>query len=189
MKKFLEKAIAALLLGALIVSCSTKGKISSADANAWKTADSIRKLIVAPTFKKVDYKITDYGASLDSTVKSTEAIRKAIEACHTNGGGRVIVPKGTFLSGPIHLKSNVNLHLEDGAKILFSRDVNDYKPLVFSRWEGMECMNYSPLIYAYEQENIAITGNGILDGNANNEYWWPWKAKKNTDGKKEYQIN
>lgn len=178
MNKLFNKAIALLFLGSLF-ACSNPGKTttSSETEKAWATADSIRKLIVAPTFKDADYKITDYGASLDSTVKSTEAFKKAIEACHAEGGGRVIVPKGTFLTGPIHLKSNVNLHLEDGAKILFSRDVDDYKPLVFSRWEGMECMNYSPLIYAYEQENIAITGNGILDGNANNEYWWPWKAK------------
>lgn len=177
MQKLLNR-IAALLLGGLFISCTANVKESSAESGVWKTADSIRNLIVVPTFKKVDYKITDYGAGLDSNVKSTEAFKKAIEACHTKGGGRVIVPKGTFLTGPIHLKSNVNLHLEDGAKIVFSRDVDDYKPLVFTRWEGMECMNYSPLIYAYEQENIAITGNGILDGNANNEYWWPWKAKK-----------
>lgn len=145
---------------------------------AWQRADSIRELIVAPTFRDQNYLITDYGASPDSTVKSTAAINRAIELCHQQGGGRVVVPKGTFLTGAIHLKSNVNLHLEDGAKLLFSRDVNDYKPLVKTRWEGMECMNYSPLIYAYEVENIAITGNGILDGNANNEHWWPWKAKK-----------
>ncbi|RZJ27692.1 MAG: glycoside hydrolase family 28 protein, partial [Chryseobacterium sp.] len=109
---------------------------------------------------------------------STSAFKKAIETCAANGGGRVVVPKGTFLSGAIHLKSNVNLHLSDGAKILFSRNPDDYLPMVFSRWEGMELMNYSPFIYAYEQENIAITGNGILDGNASNDYWWPWKAKK-----------
>ncbi len=179
MIKKVFNTIAALVITASFFACSsTKNNNASVTAAAWKTADSIRNLIVAPTFKNQDFKITDYGASLDSTVKSTEAFKKAIEACHANGGGRVIVPKGTFLSGPIHLKSNVNLHLEDGSKILFSRDLEDYKPLVFSRWEGMECMNYSPLIYAYEQENIAITGNGVLDGNANNEYWWPWKAKK-----------
>ncbi|MFC5282048.1 glycoside hydrolase family 28 protein [Pedobacter alpinus] len=158
-------------------SCAQKKQISYTE-RAWVTADSIRKLIKAPEFKKKDFKITDYGAGTDSTVLVTEAFAKAIKACHENGGGRVIVPKGTFLTGAIHLKSNVNLHLEDDAKIKFSRDTKDFLPLVFTRWEGMELMNYSPLIYAYEQENIAITGNGILDGNANNEYWWPWKAKE-----------
>jgi len=178
MKEKIFNKLAVLLFLAGLIFCSNTKNISLAENKAWDTADSIRKLIVAPVFKNVDYKITDYGATLDSSVKSTEAFKKAIDACNVNGGGRVIVPKGTFLTGPIHLKSNVNLHLEDGAKILFSRDVDDYKPLVYTRWEGMECMNYSPLIYAYGQENIAITGKGILDGNANSDYWWSWKAKK-----------
>src|SRR5690606_13264371 len=148
------------------------------EADPWAKAEEIRSQIKAPTFKNKNYLITDFGASTDSTILSTKAFEKAIQICAADGGGRVVVPKGTFLTGAIHLKSNVNLHLEDGAKILFSRNPDDYLPVVFSRWEGMELMNYSPLIYAYEQENIAITGNGILDGNANNEYWWPWKAKK-----------
>ena len=178
MRKLLQKAFITLSIGSLVACSSLSNKKASLDDDPWLVADSIKKLIVAPTFKNDDFKITDFGASLDSNVKSTEAFKKAIAACVANGGGRVVVPKGTFLTGAIHLKSNVNLHLEDGSKILFSRDLDDYKPLVFTRWEGMECMNYSPLIYAYEQENIAITGNGILDGNANNDYWWSWKGKK-----------
>lgn len=163
----------------LLAGCREHQKKEGQDSSqAWEAADSIRTLIVEPSFAKKDFVITDYGAGLDSNILSTMAIQKAIEACYLDGGGRVIVPAGTFLTGAIHLKSNVNLHLEDGAKLLFSRNVEDYKPLVKTRWEGMECMNYSPLIYAYGQENIAITGKGILDGNANNENWWPWKAKK-----------
>lgn len=171
--------MAAVLPFSFLVGCGeTQTKQMSETEQAWAVADSIRTLIVPPTFADRDFVITSYGAGSDSTVLSTAAINNAIEACHAEGGGRVVIPAGTFLTGAIHLKSNVNLHLEDGAKLLFSRDVEDYKPLVKTRWEGMECMNYSPLIYAYGQENIAITGNGILDGNANNEYWWPWKAKK-----------
>ena len=163
----------------LLVGCGGDQKETvSTNDKAWELADSIRNLIVEPTFADKEFLITSYGATLDSTKLSTVAINKAIEACHLDGGGRVIIPQGTFLTGAIHLKSHVNLHLEEGAKLLFSRDTEDYKPLVKSRWEGMECMNYSPLIYAYGQENIAITGKGILDGNANNEFWWPWKAKK-----------
>lgn len=173
------KTVVTVLVVSVVIGCGGNPQSKQNDTSqAWKTADSIRELIVAPTFREKDYLITDYGAGLDSTIKSTEAINKAITICHEEGGGRVVVPKGTFLTGAIHLKSNVNLHLEEGAKLLFSREVDDYKPLVKTRWEGMECMNYSPLIYAYEVENIAITGNGVLDGNANNEYWWPWKAKK-----------
>ncbi|PRD54608.1 glycoside hydrolase family 28 protein [Sphingobacterium gobiense] len=179
MKQVRNLLIAAVLPFSLLVSCGEPQKTQEQETDqAWKVADSIRTLIVEPNFAKKDFLITEYGAGSDSTVLSTQFINDAIEACHTDGGGRVVVPKGTFLTGAIHLKSNVNLHLEDGAKLLFSRNTEDYKPLVKSRWEGMECMNYSPLIYAYGQENIAITGKGILDGNANNEHWWPWKAKK-----------
>jgi polygalacturonase len=179
MKK-LNRYFSFLLLIATFNGCGQlkNQSATTTEADPWAKAEEIRSQIKAPTFKNKDYRITDFGASTDSTILSTKAFEKAIQTCAAGGGGRVVVPKGTFLTGAIHLKSNVNLHLEDGAKILFSRNPDDYLPMVFSRWEGMELMNYSPLIYAYEQENIAITGNGILDGNANNEYWWPWKAKK-----------
>jgi polygalacturonase len=83
------------------------------------------------------------------------------------------VPVGSFLTGAIHLKSNINLYVSEGAVIKFSNDPNAYLPAVYTRWEGIECMNYSPLIYAYKQKNIAITGKGILDGQGEN--WWKWK--------------
>src|SRR5690606_24838094 len=105
----------------LLIGCGETPNKRETD-KAWQTADSIRALIVEPTFAAKDFVITEYGAGLDSAILSTKAINGAIEACHSNGGGRVIVPKGTFLTGAIHLKSNVNLHLEDGAKLLFSRD-------------------------------------------------------------------
>jgi len=85
-----------------------------------------------------------------------------------------VVPAGEFLTGAILLKSNVNLHLAEGATLKFSTDPAKY-PLVFTRWEGIECMNYSPLIYALEQENIAVTGKGTPDGQAARENWWDWK--------------
>src|SRR5690606_17879635 len=128
MRKLLQKAFITLSIGSLVACSSLSNKKASLDDDPWLVADSIKKLIVAPTFKNDDFKITDFGASLDSNVKSTEAFKKAIAACVANGGGRVVVPKGTFLTGAIHLKSNVNLHLEDGSKILFSRDLDDYKP-------------------------------------------------------------
>ena len=89
-----------------------------------------------------------------------------------------MVPSGIFLTGAIHLKSNVNLHVTRNATILFSQDTNKYLPVVFTRFEGVELMNFSPFIYAYAQESIAITGSGTIDGNAGNEAWWPWKGKK-----------
>jgi polygalacturonase len=91
-------------------------------------------------------------------------------------GGRVVVPTGRFLTGPIHLRSNVNLHVQKGGTLAFSRNQQDYLPAVFTRWEGVELMGYSPFIYAFEQENIAITGEGTLDGQASPNHWWPWKG-------------
>lgn len=138
-----------------------------------KEIEALRKLIKAPRFAARQFLITKYGAVGDGKTLNTEAFKKAIDACNKQGGGRVIVPLGVFLTGAIHLKSNVELHLVDSAKIVFSRNSKDY-PIVFTRWEGMELMNYSALIYAYGQKNIAVTGNGTLDGNADADNWWNW---------------
>jgi polygalacturonase len=92
----------------------------------------------------------------------------------------VVVPRGTYCTGAIQLKSNVNLHLMEGAVLKFSTDPHQYLPVVFTRWEGIECMNYSALIYAFEQKNIAITGKGILDGQGAIGNWWSWKGTKET---------
>lgn len=154
-----------------------QGTVWHSTAEPLNEIAKLRKLIKAPVFKKKDFIVTKYGAISDGKTKNTAAFKKAIEACSNSGGGRVIVPAGTFLTGAIYLESNVELHLENNAKILFSRDAKDY-PIVFTRWEGMECMNYSSLIYAYGEENIAVSGKGTLDGNANNENWWNWNGSK-----------
>lgn len=111
----------------------------------------------------------------------TDAIRKAIEACHRAGGGRVLVSGGTFLTGAVHLKSGVNLHVAEGATLRFIPDPSKYLPVVRTRFEGTECMNYSPLIYAFEQENIALTGKGTLDGSASWETWWDLVRRHSRD--------
>lgn len=118
--------------------------------------------VIQCTFPDKDFVITRYGAKADGKKINTQVIARAIEACNRAGGGRVIIPKGEWLTGPIHLKSNVNLHLEEGATIRFTDNPADYLPAVMTSWEGLECYNYSPLIYAFECENIAITGKGIL---------------------------
>ncbi|HEX7318265.1 MAG TPA: glycoside hydrolase family 28 protein [Pyrinomonadaceae bacterium] len=144
----------------------------------WARVPEILKRIKAPTFAKRDFALTKYGAKGDGKFDNTEAFRKAIAACNKAGGGRVVVPTGTFLTGPIHLLSNVNLHVSEGATVKFIQDPKAYLPLVFTRWEGMELMNYSPFIYAFEQRNIAVTGTGTLDGNSDDEHWWPWKGQE-----------
>ena len=132
--------------------------------SGWGQADKILSGIKAPQFPAKDFNITDYGAVGDGKTNCTQAINKAISAANKAGGGRVVVPPGTFLTGAIYLKSNVNLYISQGAVVKFSTDPNQYLPAVFTRWEGVECMNYSPLIYAYKEKNIAITGKGTLDG-------------------------
>ena len=135
--------------------------------------------IKPPVFPSRTFPITKYGARSDGQTNCTAAFQKAIAACTKAGGGRVVVPQGTFLSGAIHLKSNVNLVVSKGATIKFSKNPKDYLPVVFSRWEGTELMNYSPFIYAFEQHNIAITGEGTLDGQSGTDSWWPWIGRAN----------
>jgi polygalacturonase len=146
-------------------------------STGWAAVPGILARIRPPRFAARDFKITDYGAIEGGSTDNTEAIRKAIAACNSAGGGRVVVPRGTFLTGAIHLKSNVNLHLSEGATLKFSADPAKYLPVVYTRFEGTECMNYSPLIYAFEQENIAVTGRGTLDGGASDENWWKWARR------------
>jgi polygalacturonase len=137
--------------------------------------EQILARIRPPQFPDRVFEITHFGARDGGRVTATDAIRKAIQACAAAGGGRVLIPAGVFVTGAIHLASNVNLHLEEGATLRFSQDPQDYLPVVFTRFEGTECMNYSPFIYAFEQTNIAVTGTGTLDGGADADHWWPWK--------------
>lgn len=146
--------------------------------NPWKQVNKIVSNIKPPVFADRDFVITKYGAVGDGVSNCCMAIKNAIEACNRAGGGRVVVQAGNYCTGPVYLKSNVNLHLEKGATLLFSTNPDDYLPLVFTRWEGIELMNYSPLIYAYKEHNIAITGEGTLDGQASNKNWWPWKGRR-----------
>jgi polygalacturonase len=117
----------------------------------------------------------------DGTTDCTQAFAAAIAACHRAGGGHVIVPGGQFFTGAIHLLSHVDLHLEAGSTILFSQDPAAYLPVVFTRWQGIELMNYSPLVYSYGQRNIAITGSGTLNGQADASHWWNWKSLETPD--------
>src|SRR5262249_18376071 len=150
-------------------------------ADPWAAVPQILKRIQPPKFPNRDFDLTKYGAKPDGKTDCTVAFRQAIDATNRAGGGRVLVPEGVFLTGAIHLKSNVNLHVARGGTIRFIPDPKLY-PIVLTRFEGIECMNNSAFVYAFEQQNIAITGEGTLDGQAGREHWWPW-ANANRFGK------
>jgi polygalacturonase len=179
-QRFTLTSLVYILLVAGVLSCGTRpsNTNTATGSDPWQAVNKILKQIKPPTFPNKDFNVTAYGAIGDGKSDCTDAFKKAIDACNKAGGGRVLVPAGNFLSGAIHLKSNVNLHVVKGATISFSTKPEDYLPLVYTRWEGVELMNYSSLIYAYEQKNIAITGEGILDGRSSEQNWWPWKGQK-----------
>ncbi|MDX6191782.1 glycoside hydrolase family 28 protein [Flavobacterium sp. Fl-318] len=170
------------LISVLFLSCG-KQPLNSSEVDPWKKMELIVKSIPETHFSNKSYSVNDFGAVGDGKTSNTLAFEKAIKECAKNGGGRVLVPNGKYLTGPIHLESNVNLHLEDQAEILFSTDPKEY-PLVHTSWEGTELMNYSPLIYAKNKTNVAITGKGTLNGQANNGNWWVWSGGKEYGWKK-----
>ena len=144
-------------------------------ADGWDTQyKQIEKSIRLPKLSDKVFNITKYGASPKATAAANQkAINKAIEACSKAGGGKVVVPAGTFNTGAITMKSKVNLVVEKGATLLFAFEPELY-PVVPTRWEGLDCWNISPCIYAYKQNDIAITGEGVIDGGGTNETWWKW---------------
>jgi polygalacturonase len=154
--------------------------LSWAATDPWDEVAGIESTIRAPVFPSAEFNILRYGAIADDAAKlNYEAINKAIRECSSSGGGTVLVPKGTFHTGPLVLKSNVNLHLQAGARLLFTTDVQYFYPAVLTRWEGNDCYNAAPLIYAYGCTSIAITGSGSIDGGASNDNWWPMSGKMN----------
>jgi polygalacturonase len=142
----------------------------------------ILRRIKPPVFPRRDFDIVRYGAESGGAKNCSDAFRKAIAACTAAGGGRVVVPPGVFLTGTVHLDNNVNLYVGEGATLRFSQKPEDYLPVVYTRWEGTECMNFSPLIYAFEKTNIGITGTGMLDGGADEQHWWAWKGGARRNG-------
>src|SRR2546430_967676 len=130
----------------------------------WLKANRILANTMVPVFPNTNFVVTHpaYGAVGDGHTDNTAAFQKAITTCNAAGGGHVVVPAGTYVTGAIYLKSNVDLHLDPGATLMFSGDASRY-PLVLTRYEGIECMNHSPMIYAFGEKNIALTGSGTLD--------------------------
>ena len=138
----------------------------------------MRKIITAIIFLSLGvaahaqqyFDVTRYGAKKDSSAKATAAIKKAIDAAVKTGGGTIYFPAGKYLTGPIHLKSNITILIDAGAELHFSDDFDDYLPMVESRYEGVDVTSFSPLFYAYKAENIAIKGRGKINGHG--KKWW-----------------
>ena len=170
--KSLKNAIGLLLI---LLQASLPAKADSIDLEeAFAESNRIVESIKRVQFPEKTYFITDFGAKPDTPdAPCHEAINRAIVTCSLNGGGTVVIPEGTFFTGPITLKSNVNLHVSEGAVLKFSTDQSLYFPAVLTRWEGIDCYNAHPMIYAYGESNIAITGKGVIDGQGSMDAWWP----------------
>ena len=141
-----------------------------------KTRLTLLTMSVALLSGAADFRIDAYGAKPDGS-KCTAAFAAAFEKAEAQGGGRIVVPKGKYLTGSIRFKTNCTLHLEEGAEIVFTQDPQDFLPAVFTSWEGMECWNFCPCIYAYECDNVAITGSGTIrgfEGEHKDTIWKEW---------------
>jgi unsaturated rhamnogalacturonyl hydrolase len=161
-----------------LIACWVAGFVFAATLVAQERLESESGVVARidpPHFPAREFSIADFGAK--ANVDCTEALARAISSCHAAGGGHVVVPAGLWLTGAVHLLSHVDLHLAEGATLQFSPDPARYLPVVLTRFEGIECMNYSPLIYALEQEDVAVTGRGALDGSASASTWWAWNSK------------
>lgn len=184
--KFNKKALSILILisGLVIIlhSCQRKPVTSNAATKyfheLYNNVEFEMPVVKEPSIPDYIKSIVEFGAVGDGATLNTEAINQTITHVSQKGGGKVIIPRGIWLSGPIRLKNNINLHLEEGALLLFSRNFDDY-PLVKTSFEGLETYRCSSPISGYNLENIAITGKGIVDGNG--DAWRPVKKNKLTE--------
>lgn len=148
---------------------------SQSDSPSWPI--SVLPTVERPVFKADTFNIVKYGAVSDGLTLNTRSINQAIDACSKNGGGVVLVPTGLWSTGPVELKSNVNLHLQSGAVLSFTRDMSQYK-LVETNWEGLAAVRNQSPISGTGLTNVAITGKGVVDGNG--DAWRMVKKEKLT---------
>jgi polygalacturonase len=159
--------------GVALSGCATS---TLTESGAWSQANIIEASIARPRIPRREQSIRAHGAVQDADVRP--AVTAAIAALAAQGGGRVVVPSGNWLcDGPIHLRSNIELHLESGATLRFSPNPQSYLPVVLTRWEGTDCYNYSPFIYARDCHDVALTGPGVIDGQGA-AHWLPWRPEQ-----------
>jgi polygalacturonase len=171
------------LLPALVCALATVFPFAlvAKERDDWAMAERIVAEIKLPNIPAKTYRITDFGAPEKPETDARPAIQKAIQTAADSGGGKVVIPRGKWLSnGPVVLQSRIELHLEEGATLLFSPEAKHYLPAVKTRWEGTELFTYSPLIYAANVEDVAITGKGTIDGNTDSEFK-SWHPKQQAD--------
>jgi polygalacturonase len=149
--------------------------VAPAAADPWARLPEVLARIVPPRFPARECAVAAHGCRGDGRSDCTEAIRASVEECHRQGGGHVVLPAGDVLTGPIRLQSHVDLQVPAGTTLRFSTDPARYLPPVLTRFEGVELMGYAPLVSAPDAEDVAITGQGTLDGQADADHWWPWK--------------
>lgn len=160
---------------------AAQNKVAGTQHANWETEALILKNIQKPEIPARKFDISRFGGKGDGVTDNKQAFDKAMTFCSERGGGSIIVGAGTYLvNGPIHLKSNINLHLLKGAKILFGTQPEDYLPVVLTSWEGTRVYNYSPLIYGYQIKNSAVTGEGEIDGNGAGA-WSEWSNMQKKD--------
>jgi polygalacturonase len=133
-------------------------------------ATCIGLLTIKTTHAQQYFNVLAYGAKNDSSKIATKAIADAINAASKKGGGTIYFPPGKYLTGPIHVKSNITILIDAGAELHFSDNFDDYLPMVPSRFEGTNINSFSPLFYAYKAENISIMGRGTINGHG--QKWW-----------------
>ena len=170
-----------VLKAILVFLAGCMGSRQQPGEDPWMKADQIVAQIQQPEFPERDFALSEFGATGDGIFDNKPAFDEVIRACAEAGGGRIVVEPGTYLvNGPLHLKSNINLHLEKGAKLVFGSDPLFYLPEVLTSWEGTRCYNYSPFIYGFHVKNVALTGEGEIDGNGR-EPWNAWKELQDED--------
>lgn len=175
---------------AMVIGCGRQEPTAESEyIGSWAQVPDIVARLSEPNIPAREFNITEYGAVGDGQADCYKAFVAAVAACEAAGGGRVLVPAGTYLvKGPIHFASDMNLHLDEGAHIKFGGRYIDYLPLAMTRWKGTRVYNYSPFIYAYRKHNISLTGAGTLDGQAK-DTWSTWTEKEKAGAETALRMN
>ncbi|NJW52119.1 glycoside hydrolase family 28 protein [Salinimicrobium oceani] len=175
-----------ILLWAILIGFSAQAQLSESERKA--AIQEIVDRIQVPVIPEYSVSLTEFGGKGDSVSDNRKAFEKGMQALKKKNGGTLVVPRGVYtVNGPIHFVSSVNLHLEEGAKIRFGSNPEDY-PLVLTSWEGTMLYNYSPLIYGYGLSNVAITGKGTIDGEGGGA-WAAWKQLEDKDKQVSRDMN